>query len=151
MNKGEIYQNGFYLMVGAILGIIGTCTFNSVTTQQEVLIKTEVKRDTIVAMRPDLNEQNLKEKLARLPHHDVVFKQAKLESRLGKSKVYKRTNNLFGLRKNGVYRSYDHWTECVDDYERLISSRYKGGCYYTFLKRIGYAEDPNYISKLKMI
>lgn len=47
MNKGEIYQNGFYLMVGAILGIIGTCTFNSVTTQQEVLIKTEVKRDTI--------------------------------------------------------------------------------------------------------
>lgn len=80
MNKGEIYQNGFYLMVGAIFGIIGT--FNSVTTQQEVLIKTEVKRDTIVAMRP---EQNLKEKLARLPHHDVVFKQAKLESRLGKS------------------------------------------------------------------
>lgn len=99
MNKGEIYQNGFYLMVGAILGIIGTCTFNSVTTQQEVLIKTEVKRDTIVAMRPELNEHNLKEKLARLPHHDVVFKQAKLESRLGKSKVYKRTNNLFGLRK----------------------------------------------------
>lgn len=76
MNKGEIYQNGFYLMVGAILGIIGT--FNSVTTQQEVL--TEVKRDTIVAMRPELNEQNLKEKLARLPHHDVVFKQAKLEA-----------------------------------------------------------------------
>lgn len=102
-------------------------------------------------MRPELNEHNLKEKLARLPHHDVVFKQAKLESRLGKSKVYKRTNNLFGLRKNGVYRSYDHWTECVDDYERLISSRYKGGCYYTFLERIGYAEDPNYISKLKMI
>lgn len=30
MDKGEIYQNGFYLMVGAILGIIGTCTFNSV-------------------------------------------------------------------------------------------------------------------------
>lgn len=97
-------------------------------------------------MRPELNEQNLKEKLARLPHHDVVFKQAKLES-----KVYKRTNNLFGLRKNGAYRSYDHWTECVDDYERLISSRYKGGCYYTFLEKIGYAEDPKYISKLKMI
>ena len=84
MNKGEIYQNGFYLMVGAILGIIGTCTFNSVTTQQEVLIKTEVKRDTIVAMRPEHNEQNLKEMLARLPHHDVESKQAKLESRLGK-------------------------------------------------------------------
>lgn len=82
MNKGEIYQNGFYLMVGAILGIIGT--FNSVTTQQEVLIKTEVKRDTIIAMRPELNEHNLK--LARLPYHDVVFKQAKLESRLGKSR-----------------------------------------------------------------
>lgn len=151
MNKSELYQDGFYLMVGAILGIMGTCLFKSAMSQQEVLIKTEVKRDTIVAKRPDLTEQNLREKLAKLPHHDVVYKQAKLESRLGKSDVYKRTNNLFGLRKNGKYRSYDHWTECVDDYERLISSRYKGGCYYDFLERIGYAEDPNYVSKLKKV
>ena len=38
---------------------------------------------------------------------------------------------------------------CVADYKRLISSRYKGGDYYAFLRRIGYAEERQYISKLK--
>lgn len=150
MIKTEIYQNGFWLMIGLVLGIASTSLFIT-HKPHEILLKTEVKRDTVVAMRPDLSEDALREKLKSLPHSNIVFKQAKLESGLGRSAVYKRTNNLFGLRKGNKYRTYDHWTECVADYERLVSSKYKGGNYYEFLKRIKYAEDPEYIEKLKRV
>jgi hypothetical protein len=33
----------------------------------------------------------------------------------------------------------------------MIQYRYKGGDYYEFLRRIPYAEDPNYIYKVKKI
>jgi flagellum-specific peptidoglycan hydrolase FlgJ len=37
----------------------------------------------------------------------------------------------------------------VADYKARISSRYRGGDYYAFLRRIGYASDPAYTAKLK--
>ena len=33
----------------------------------------------------------------------------------------------------------------------MIQYRYKGGDYYEFLRRVPYAEDPNYINKVKRI
>ena len=81
----------------------------------------------------------------------VVLAQAKLETGNFTSKVCKSKSNLFGLRKGKHYRSYNHWTESVKDYKRLVQSKYKGGDYFAFLNLIGYAEDPNYLIKLKNI
>lgn len=159
--KQQIYQNGFYLMIGLILGAL--VTFLSVPKQQpiESTIKIELVKDSVKVtpkktaqfkqVKQVLNEKNLKAELKkhRIPHADIVLAQAKLESGLGTSKVYRRTNNLFGLKKGNKYRAYSHWTECVKDYKRCISSRYTGGSYYAFLDRIGYASAPDYTETLR--
>jgi flagellum-specific peptidoglycan hydrolase FlgJ len=49
------------------------------------------------------------------------------------------------------YHKYNHWTESVEAYKRFQDKKYKGGDYYTFLKKVGYAEDPHYVWKLKHI
>lgn len=68
--------------------------------------------------------------------------------------MYKRTNNLFGLynnRKNEYY-VYDNWIESLIHYKIVIQSQLKNNeDYYEFLKRIKYAEDTQYINKLKNI
>ena len=84
-----------------------------------------------------------------VPHPGIVLAQARLETGNFKSKLCKQKHNLFGIKHNGKYASYPSWRESVRDYKRCISSRYKGGDYYAFLKRIGYAKDPQYIRKLK--
>lgn len=161
--KQQIYQNGFYLMIGLILGVFITLISTPKSQPVESNIKVEVIKDSVrvtpVKKAPEvqeyksLSEANLKAELKKqnVPHAHIVLAQAKLESGLGKSSVYRRTNNLFGLRKGNKYRSYSHWTECVKDYKRLISSKYKGGSYYSFLVNSGYAEDPNYVDKLKKL
>lgn len=120
------------------------------------IIKDSVIYDTIVkkfTAKLPLTEKNLKRVLKEnnIHHSNVVLAQAKLETGNFTSKVCKSKSNLFGLRKGKHYRSYKHWTESVKDYKRLVQSKYKGGDYFTFLNLIGYAEDPNYLIKLKNI
>jgi flagellum-specific peptidoglycan hydrolase FlgJ len=64
-------------------------------------------------------------------------------------------NNLFGLwdSNNQRYFAFDNWRESVLGYKNMIQYRFreeKEG-YYEFLKRIGYASDPNYEYKVRSI
>lgn len=86
-----------------------------------------------------------------VPHSRIVLAQARLESGNFKSALYKRTNNPFGIKHNGKYAHYSDWRKAIADYKKCISSRYSGGDYFTFLRRIGYAEDPAYSAKVKKI
>lgn len=153
--KQQIYQNGFYALLGLILGAI--IMFFIIPTKEVVkspTIKIEVVGDTtkvkhkILAV---LNEKNLRKELNKhnIPHKNIVIAQAKLESGNFKSNLTKTHQNIFGLKKGNNYRKYSHWSECVIDYKKHISSKYKGGSYYVFLDRIGYASNPNYITLLK--
>jgi flagellum-specific peptidoglycan hydrolase FlgJ len=56
-----------------------------------------------------------------------------------------------GMRKRNGYAAYRHWRESIRDYKERISSRYQGGDYFAFLRRIGYAEDPAYQRKVMHI
>ena len=87
----------------------------------------------------------------QVPHAQIVLAQARLESGNFKSDFYKRTNNLFGLKKGKKYATYKHWRDSIKDYKERISSRYQGGSYYAFLTRIGYASDKEYLNKVKEI
>ena len=80
----------------------------------------------------------------------IVLAQALLETGHFSSNVCKEYNNLFGLydSKNREYFRFSRWEDSVVAYQRMIQYRYKGGNYFQFLKRIGYAEDPRYIVKL---
>lgn len=88
----------------------------------------------------------------KYPH--IVYAQALIETGNFKSDLCLSDNNLFGLynSKRGKYHRFDHWTESVIAYKDFIQRRYKPPeDYYKFLQRIGYAEDSNYISKLKEV
>lgn len=87
----------------------------------------------------------------KIPHANIVLAQARLESGNFKSDFYKRTNNLFGLKKGKKYATYKHWRDSIKDYKERISSRYKGGDYYEFLKEIKYATNPNYRKLLEEV
>ena len=87
----------------------------------------------------------------KVSHANIVLAQARLESGNFKSDFYKRTNNLFGLKKGKKYATYKTWRDSIKDYKLRISSRYNGGSYYKFLENIKYATNPNYGKLLEEI
>lgn len=89
-----------------------------------------------------------------IKYADIVYAQAILETGHFKSRVCHENNNLFGLYDsyNKRYYSFDHWSDSVIAYRDMVQYKMIAGeDYYNFLRRIGYAEDPLYIDKLKSL
>ena len=82
-------------------------------------------------------------------HPQIVLAQAKLETGNYTSTLCKKHGNLFGLKRKGGYAKFNNWRESVKAYRDWVQYKYKGGDYYVFLKKIGYASDPKYIIKVK--
>lgn len=82
-----------------------------------------------------------------------VLAQSMLETEYFKSNAARNLNNLFGLTnpRTGKLYHFDCWESSVVGYRRFVQYKYKGGNYLSFLKKIGYAEDPRYISKVVKI
>lgn len=102
-----------------------------------------------------LSEENLYNELVAqgVDFPEIVQAQAILETGHFKSYACLQQNNLFGLRNgDGTYMSFDHWTDAVAAYKKFIQ-KYgpPPNDYYKYLQDLGYAEDPNYIIKLKQI
>lgn len=103
-----------------------------------------------------LSEENLYNELVAqgVDFPEIVTAQAILETGHFKSYACLQQNNLFGLRDNkGTYMSFPHWTDAVAAYKKYIQ-RYNHPVpedYYAYLQELGYAEDPQYIYKLKQI
>lgn len=118
------------------------------------------KEDSVsVQWRQDhfkLSEENLYNELVAqgVDFPEIVTAQAILETGHFKSYACLQQNNLFGLRDNkGTYMSFPHWTDAVAAYKKYIQ-RYNHPVpedYYAYLQELGYAEDPQYIDKLKQI
>jgi uncharacterized FlgJ-related protein len=100
----------------------------------------------------------------QIKHPDIVKGQILLETNFLTSEVCRYNHNLFGMklpinkkgRKGiGLYKShavYNNYIESIEDYKIWQDRYYKyNDDYYKFLKRIGYAKDDKYISKLKHI
>ena len=103
----------------------------------------------------ELNIQNLVAEMDKcgITNQRYVVAQALLETGYFPSSVCLECNNLFGLRRpsDGSYYEFDNWEESVKAYKKYVQYKYKGGDYLLFLKRIGYAEDPDYIIKVHQI
>lgn len=87
-------------------------------------------------------------------HPNIVYAQALLETGYFESTGCLEHNNLFGLynSKTNRYCRFNHWTESAIAYKEWIQKRYKPPeDYYSFLRRIRYASDPQYTLKLKQI
>lgn len=109
-----------------------------------LLLSLSATGQTIEQVKAELHRQGI-------PHANIVLAQARLETGNFTSRRCKVDHNLFGIKHDGKYAEYRHWRESVKDYKKLISSRYKGGNYFVFLERIGYASDERYTGKLKNI
>ena len=95
----------------------------------------------------------------------IILAQAKLESANYSSKLFRTNNNLFGMRHarkrltasemdKGGYAYYRDWIDCVYDRGMWDASNMcdisSEDEYFARLS-LRYAEDPNYIPKLKTI
>lgn len=107
--------------------------------------------------------QLMKDLNIRFPH--IVMAQSLIETGHFESKIFKENNNLFGMKqartrvntaKGTQYQHayYDSWQESVYDYAfyqcRYLGNLYTEDEYLAYLGR-SYAEDPNYISKIKSL
>jgi hypothetical protein len=120
----------------------------------------------VVDSTPEFSPKVLKETLHQLniKHPDIVYAQALLETGNFTSTIFKENNNLFGMKEARVrattnrgtnlgHATYMSWYESVIDYG-FYQSRYLGKLtraqYFDYLGK-NYAEDPNYVSKIKNI
>lgn len=149
--KEQIYQNGFYALLGFIIGAL--CFYRTPSEPQPQIEKVYVHDTITVEKHITLNEKNVMNELKRqgVKHPDIVLAQAKLESNDFKSSLVKSHNNFLGIKNGKKYANYVSWNHCIADYKKRVQNKYKGGDYYVFLRKIGYAEDPEYVNKLKRI
>jgi uncharacterized FlgJ-related protein len=171
--KGVMKIIGIFIVVVLIV--------NGVMIERRLKSELEIKKDQVVELKHLLNKEisyNLKtesrisedalyrtliELGVRFPH--IVLAQARLETGNFSSKVFRRTNNLFGMKVakqrlttaksgKGVYAYYDTWQLSVIDYALFQTSFLRGVDsereYYNYLAR-NYAEDPKYVKKLQML
>lgn len=115
----------------------------------------------------EFSEERLRSKLEELNVRfvDIAMAQAKLETNNFRSKIFVENHNLFGMKEATMrvnmargtqygHAYYNNWEESVTDYALWVAA-YANRCrnkeqMYQLLEGY-YAEDPNYISKLKQI
>lgn len=156
MKKRNYWKEFCLLFIGIFIGI-GIERHAPFPGKKAITI--DIKRDTIVNRDTlyvkqtivPLNERSVLAELKRqnIPCYEIVLAQSKLETGSYKSLACRNKNNLFGIRKGNTYKSYNTWKDCITDYKRLFSNKYKGGDYYEYLRSRNYASDPEYINKLK--
>jgi flagellum-specific peptidoglycan hydrolase FlgJ len=106
-----------------------------------------------------LNDVEVLLKEFKVKHYKIVLAQIRLETGNLSSFICKNNKNLMGMKYpihrettaiggNYGYAVYKTYRDCVKDYLLWQQSCYKGGDYITFLT-CRYAEDPNYIKKIK--
>ena len=103
----------------------------------------------------------MKELNMKFPH--IALAQSKIETNNFKSKIFKENHNLFGMKQaririntakgtNRNHAYYDNWESSIYDYAfyqcRYLSALNSEAEYYSYLEG-SYAEDPDYVSKVK--
>ena len=118
------------------------------TDKTTVIITEENKELTIENIVKYMNE-------IELDHKDILLAQIHLET--GNLKYIKHENNLFGFRAKS-YLTFDTWEDCIDMMKEwqnkhwvVYKEKHQSNDYYKFLLHKRYAEDVDYIKKLKQI
>jgi flagellum-specific peptidoglycan hydrolase FlgJ len=144
-----------------IVFILGLFTGISSTYYNKFDNKIELTKDSIIV---DCNYYFQKHRV-RFSH--IVYAQAILESNNFKSNLCKNNNNIFGMKvpaqrftfcinpfDYGNYSKYESIEYCILDYKAWQMQNayniYTEEGYFNLLSNI-YAEDKNYINKLKQI
>lgn len=161
LRKLIIILSGFTFVIGSISYGVGRYgAFGDLTEYEKNILLLNIKETPfdekhLIEMMKDLN--------IKFPH--IVLAQSYIETGKFNSKIFRENNNLFGMKQakqrvntakgtqhNHAY--YDSWEASVYDYA-FYQCRYLGGIkteeeYFRYLNA-SYAEDPNYVSKVKAV
>ncbi len=154
---------GLSFILGILLGVLCFTPREDRTNNTDFLSINDVSKESVLDTKEcehQFNDLELKDLLLQelidndVLYPEIVYTQAVLETGWFKSNLCVNNHNLFGLynaRKKEFYK-FDSWDKSIAAYKQWIQYKYKKGeDYYDFLLRIGYAEDPEYINKLKNI
>ena len=149
--------------------------FMVIVLSSSILSKTSIKTEyipeetkmLILKENNKFSEDRLKEYVNSLnmkfPH--IVIAQSKLESNNYSSTIFKANNNLFGMKEARIrpttnkgtnlgHAVFDNWKDSVLDYAFFQAAYMKEikteDEYYSYLG-VNYAEDTNYVKKVKEI
>ena len=154
MCKGVKLRVTLLTLLTVLTGFITVIlTANYSKAEPKVLDSIPVVEDKVPNFMSNPPQEGLMEALIyyEVDHPEIVYAQAVLETGNFTSSGCRNKNNLFGLMQGKSLRRFNHWTESVIFYKQKIQSRYKGGDYYAFLTRIGYAANPNYNAHVRKI
>lgn len=170
LNYKKVTGTWLLIVVCAILVTIAITSIIAINRVNDIRFISEETK-AIILREADKQNEFSREKLkayilelnVKYPH--IVMAQAELETGGFKSAIFKENHNLFGLKQakkrpttnkenDTSYGKYDNWRSSVVDYAFLQSTFiYKINNedeYFEYLKQF-YAEDINYIYKLKKI
>lgn len=164
------YRQWAYIGLGIFISFI-TYAFVETGFQINKKLTFEVSSDVTLCTQIDEDTTITKEKLydylknTRISNHKIIYCQALIESGYFKSDLYKKNNNLFGMKlpKNritsgsgvcGTYQKYNNWRESVSDYMLWMvqnnASELDESSYLKLLGKI-YAEDTKYVQKIEKL
>ena len=147
--------------VTVVIGIIRVNDVSFISEETKAIILREA--DKANEFSPEKLKAYILELNIKFPH--IVYAQAQLETGEFKSKIFKENNNLFGMKvatrrpttnkgEDNGHAFYVNWKESVVDYA-FYSAQYLSNIkseseYFDYLGQ-SYAEDPNYIPKIRKI
>jgi len=152
-NKGDINKTkSVEIAKDTTLALSTDSTYLKLYTQKvDGKMSQKFKRVKSNGHLPELTIPNLYTEIKRngILYPKVVLAQAILETGWFTSPLCRDRHNLFGLTnpRTGKYYEFDHWSESVSAYYTKVQYKYKreDGNYLLWLKKIGYAEAPDYI------
>jgi uncharacterized FlgJ-related protein len=148
-------------VAAAGLAVVSLLSINIVeASEYERILEVRVKGN-------EFSEERLRSRLDELNVRfaDVAMAQAKLETSGFRSRIFKENHNLFGMKEATMrvnlargtqygHAYYNSWEDSVLDYAMWCAA-YANHCRNNeqFLELLSgyYAEDPDYVSKLKQI
>lgn len=151
--KQKVYNILMLFLIGGLYGLYYIDYQEEHREPEKVDVLRLEQPEFLLSEKPDDDLMAVLE-YYNVKHKNIVYAQAILETGYFRSKVCREYNNLFGLynSRSKDYYKFNHWSESVVAYLNYIQYRYKPpDDYYKFLEEIGYAEDPQYITKLKNI
>ena len=145
------------LLISIVFGFISGYSLHHLIHKQQVEENITLLPEHPYYLLEEINEEILFKTLKHFGYDNpaTITAQAVLETGNFKSRLCLEKNNLFGLynSRKHEYFEFDSWISCVFAYKKMIYSRYnpEKEDYWQFLERIGYAEDPNYVAKVKTL
>lgn len=154
-------QKVFNIMFSCAIAVLGVSVYHLRCSMENIKPPEIIVNGELPDFFSKSPQEGLMEALEyyEVKHPQIVYAQAVLETGNFKSDACLTNNNLFGLynSKNKKYYKFNHWINSVEAYVNMVQYKYQGDSdkppndYYKFLSDIGYAEDPDYINKLKGI